>query len=86
MIRQPNQPRVVVTGIGMVTALGSTMAETWEAVIAGRSGVAALTRFDPGDLPEPVRIAAEVKNFSPDGVLDEQVDSPRLLPVQHAVR
>jgi len=58
--------------MGMVTALGNTGAETWAGVVAGRSGTGPLTRFDPIDLPEHVRIAAEVKDFSPDAVLDRK--------------
>ena len=54
--------RVVVTGTGALTPLGGAD-ETWEALVAGRSGVGAITAFDPGDLP--VRIAAEVTAFDP---------------------
>jgi len=54
--------RVVVTGTGAVTPLG-TADETWEALVAGRSGVGPITAFDPIDLP--VRIAAEVRGFDP---------------------
>ena len=64
--------RVAVTGIGMVTALGSTADETWEAVVEGRSGVGPLTRCALGELPPAVGIAAEVRNFSSDGVLDSK--------------
>jgi 3-oxoacyl-[acyl-carrier-protein] synthase II len=49
--------RVVVTGLGCVTPLGTDVVSTWEAVTAGRSGVAPLARFDASDLA--VRIAAE---------------------------
>ncbi|CAN5744498.1 beta-ketoacyl-ACP synthase II [soil metagenome] len=64
--------RVVVTGVGMVTALGNTGSETWSGVVEGRSGTGPLTRFDPIDLPPSVCIAAEVKSFSPDSVLDRK--------------
>ncbi|CAN5671318.1 beta-ketoacyl-ACP synthase II [soil metagenome] len=64
--------RVVVTGIGMVTALGSTGEETWKNVRAGRSGTGRLTRFAPRDLPAAVCIAAEVKDFSPEPVVDRK--------------
>ncbi len=56
--------RVVVTGLGAVTPVGSDAATTWEALTAGRSGVAAIESFDMPDLP--VQIAAEVKGFDPD--------------------
>ncbi len=61
--------RVVVTGIGAVTAVGHTAEETWEAMVAGRSGIAPITLFDPE--PYPVRIQAEVKNFE----LGDRVDA-----------
>jgi 3-oxoacyl-[acyl-carrier-protein] synthase II len=64
--------RVVVTGVGMVTALGNTGDETWKNVLAGRSGTGPLTRFAPRDLPAAVCIAAEVKDFSPESVLDRK--------------
>ncbi|MCM3386535.1 beta-ketoacyl-ACP synthase II [Ureibacillus chungkukjangi] len=53
--------RVVITGIGAVTPLGNSIEETWENVIAGKSGVGALTRLDAEKFP--VKIAAEVKDF-----------------------
>ncbi|MCP4543414.1 MAG: beta-ketoacyl-ACP synthase II [Chloroflexi bacterium] len=53
--------RVVVTGLGAMTPLGLTMKETWEGLLAGRSGIAEITQFDASDLP--VRIAGEVKGF-----------------------
>ena len=55
--------RVVVTGIGAITALGLTMTETWEGLLAGKSGIGPITQFDPSDLP--VRIAGEIKGFDP---------------------
>ncbi len=56
--------RVVVTGAGVVTALGETVEATWDGMLAGRSGVGPITLFDATGLP--VRIAAEVPDF--DGV------------------
>ena len=55
--------RVVVTGMGIISPLGHTVAETWDNIKNGRSGVAPLTRFDPADYA--VKIAAEVKNWDP---------------------
>lgn len=55
--------RVAVTGMGLVTPLGNTAAETWQAMLAGCSGAAPITRFDPAALP--VRFACEVKGFDP---------------------
>jgi 3-oxoacyl-[acyl-carrier-protein] synthase II len=61
-------PRVVVTGVGAITPVGLTAAETWKNLLAGVSGVGPLTRLDPSRLP--VKIAAEVKNFDPNLYLD----------------
>jgi 3-oxoacyl-[acyl-carrier-protein] synthase II len=64
------QPRVVVTGMGAVTALGLDVESTWQGMIAGRSGVGPITQFDPSRLT--TRIAAEVKGFDPSAVLDRK--------------
>jgi 3-oxoacyl-[acyl-carrier-protein] synthase II len=60
--------RVVVTGLGAVTPLGNDAPSTWDAAVAGRSGIDWIRSFDPGD--SPVRIAAEVKDFDPTGLGD----------------
>ena len=54
--------RVVITGVGAVTAVGHTAEETWQAMVDGRSGIGPITLFDPE--PYPVRIQAEVKGFA----------------------
>lgn len=56
--------RVVVTGVGLVSALGNTAQETWAGLIEGRSGVGPITHFDATEFP--VRFAAEVKDFEPE--------------------
>jgi len=53
--------RVVITGIGALTALGLTCAETWDGLLQARSGIGPITLFDASDLP--VRVAGEIKNF-----------------------
>lgn len=55
--------RAVVTGIGAVTPLGLSIAETWDGLVAGRSGVGTITLFDASEMP--VRIAGEVPGFDP---------------------
>lgn len=55
--------RVVVTGIGAISPVGQTMASTWDAVVAGRSGAGQITLFDTSD--HKVTIAAEVRDFEP---------------------
>jgi 3-oxoacyl-[acyl-carrier-protein] synthase II len=56
--------RVVVTGVGLVSALGNTSAETWAGLLAGRSGIAPITHFEASNFP--VRFAGEVKGFDPE--------------------
>src|SRR6266487_250 len=53
--------RIAVTGLGAVTPLGNDARSTWDAAVAGESGIDWIRSFDPGDAP--VRIAAEVKDF-----------------------
>jgi 3-oxoacyl-[acyl-carrier-protein] synthase II len=60
--------RVVVTGLGACTAVGHTAEESWQSLIAGKSGIARITQFDPSNYPS--RLAAEVKDFRPADFLD----------------
>ncbi|MGO8685304.1 MAG: beta-ketoacyl-ACP synthase II [Thermoleophilia bacterium] len=62
--------RVVVTGMGVVTALGHTVDEFWRRLVAGESGVGRITRFDDSVLS--VHIAAEVKGFDPHNYMDKR--------------
>ncbi|HEY5996772.1 MAG TPA: beta-ketoacyl synthase N-terminal-like domain-containing protein, partial [Candidatus Deferrimicrobiaceae bacterium] len=60
--------RVVITGLGAVTPLGVGIGPTWEALLAGKSGVAPITRFDPSQFS--TRFAAEVKDFRAEDFID----------------
>lgn len=62
--------RVVVTGMGMVTALGNDVASTWEGLVSGRSGVRTIESFDPSRVTS--RVAAEVRDFDPSSILDRK--------------
>jgi len=55
--------RVVVTGLGLICAVGNSTEEVWKALLAGKSGVGPITGFDASNFA--CRIAAEVKNFDP---------------------
>ena len=55
--------RVVVTGLGLICAVGNTSEESWRNLLAGKSGIARITGFNPSDFA--CQIAAEVKNFAP---------------------
>ena len=63
-------PRVVVTGMGALTALGNDVASTWEGLVAGRSGIRTIERFDPFRLAS--RMAGEVRDFDASHVLDRK--------------
>jgi len=53
--------RVVVTGLGIVSPVGNSVAEAWDNLLAGRSGIGPITRFDASNIS--ARIAGEVRNF-----------------------
>ena len=62
--------RVVVTGLGMLTPLGIGVEANWEALMAGRSGIGPITKFDAAEYKS--RIAGEVRNFNPEDFLDKK--------------
>ena len=62
--------RVVVTGMGAVTALGNDVASTWDGLVAGRSGIRRIERFDPSRLTS--QMAGEVRDFDASNVLDRK--------------
>ena len=62
--------RVVVTGVGVVSALGTGTEKNWSALMAGKSGIDRITRFDASDLPS--QIAGEVKDFNPEDFIDKK--------------
>jgi len=60
--------RVVVTGIGCLSALGPDTVTFWDSLLKGRSGISRLTRFDPTDFPS--KVGAEIKDFDPGKFMD----------------
>jgi 3-oxoacyl-[acyl-carrier-protein] synthase II len=62
--------RVVITGIGLITALGHTVEETWQALCQGHSGIGPIRNFDAREYP--VRFAAEVRDFDASLYLDRK--------------
>jgi 3-oxoacyl-[acyl-carrier-protein] synthase II len=62
--------RVVVTGLGMVTPLGTGIEKNWEMVCAGKSGIGPITKFDASQFPS--QIAGEVLDFKSEDFLDKQ--------------
>lgn len=62
--------RVVVTGIGVVSPVGTGLEKFWQSLVDGKSGIDLITRFDASDLP--TRIAGEVKDFDPLDFLEKK--------------
>lgn len=62
--------RVVITGLGTINSVGHSVKESFEAVVNGVCGIDAIKLFDVSDFP--VQIAAEVKNFDPETVMDKK--------------
>src|SRR3954471_1833165 len=69
-MRDGQRRRVVVTGLGMVTPLGLTVASTWEGIVAGQSGIGTITRFDTTGLE--TTIAGELKGYDPTEYMDRK--------------
>ena len=59
---RPNRRRVVVTGLGCISPVGNTVAAAWDALIAGQSGIATITKFDASAFS--TTFAGEVKGFA----------------------
>ena len=70
MTEYPPRRRVVITGLGAVTPVGIGVDNTWQAVLAGKSGIGSITRFDASGYA--CRIAAEVKGFDPADYLEKK--------------
>ena len=60
--RKLTRRRVVITGLGIISPVGNTVEQAWQNIVAGRSGIDRVTRFDASSFP--VQIAGEVKNFN----------------------
>ena len=72
--------RVVVTGLGLVSPLGSTVADSWAAALRGESGIGPITRFDVSAFP--VRFGGAVRNFSLESYLPPK-EARRMDPFMH---
>lgn len=75
--------RVVVTGVGVVSPLGTGNQKNWDALVAGKSGIDRITRFDASDLP--VQIAGEVKDFNAEEFIDKKEIKKMDLFIQYAL-
>ncbi|MEO2065547.1 MAG: beta-ketoacyl synthase N-terminal-like domain-containing protein, partial [Desulfurobacteriaceae bacterium] len=75
--------RVVITGLGVVSPVGSDVETFWKNITSGKSGIGRITKFDPTGFP--VQIAGEVKDFDPLKYFDKK-EIRRLDPfIQFAV-
>ncbi|MEN8199095.1 MAG: beta-ketoacyl-ACP synthase II [Thermodesulfobacteriota bacterium] len=77
------QRRVVVTGVGLVTPLGTGTEKSWNNLLSGKSGVAPITRFDASAMPS--QIAAEVKDYVPLEHFDKKAAKHLDLFVQYGI-
>src|SRR6202166_5089268 len=82
-MRRIGDRRVVVTGLGLVTPLGTGIEKNWEALMAGRSGIGPITRFDASDFP--TTIAGEVRDFDPLDWIEKKDIRKMDLFIQYAV-
>jgi len=82
-MRRIGNRRVVITGTGLVTAIGIGVEENWEALMAGRSGIGPVTRFDVTHFA--ARIAGEIKNFNPEDWIEKRDIKKMDLFIQYAV-
>jgi 3-oxoacyl-[acyl-carrier-protein] synthase II len=78
-----NKRRVVVTGLGVITPLGSNVSKTWEAICKGASGVGRITTFDAADFP--CQIAGEVKDFHPEDFIERKEIKKMDIFIQYAL-
>ncbi len=83
LTRKNGQKRVVITGVGTVSPLGLNLTESWQNALAGKSGVAPITRFDASGFD--VRFAGEVKNFNCDDVVDKKDQKKMDLFIQYTM-
>ena len=72
----PTERRVVITGLGAVSAAGIGAPALWQALLAGRSAISEISRFDVSDMKS--RIAGEVKDFDPVKLIDARLKPKRL--------
>jgi 3-oxoacyl-[acyl-carrier-protein] synthase II len=75
--------RVVITGVGAVSPLGTGNVANWDALVKGQSGISLITRFDASDMP--VKIAGEVKGFNAEDFIDKKEIKKMDLFIQYAM-
>lgn len=83
LTRANGQKRVVITGIGSISPLGTTLAESWENALKGKSGIVNITKFDTSQ--STVKFAGEVKDFNPDTYIEKKEQKKMDLFIQYAI-
>lgn len=82
-LRPNGQKRVVITGVGVVSPLGNSTQDTWQAALKGLSGIAAITKFDAAQFD--VKFAGEVKNFPADSYIEKKEQKKMDLFIQYSI-
>lgn len=75
--------RVVVTGLGVISPVGNTVAECWESLVSGKNGIGPITRFDTTNYK--AKLGAEVKNFDPCAYMEKSESLRTDLFAQYAI-
>jgi 3-oxoacyl-[acyl-carrier-protein] synthase II len=80
---QTNRRRVVITGMGTLNPCGNSVPETWANLLAGKSGIGLIDRFDTTDFA--CKIAGQVKGFNPDDTIDKKEQKKMDIFIQYAM-
>jgi 3-oxoacyl-[acyl-carrier-protein] synthase II len=75
--------RVVITGMGTINPCGNTVQDTWDSLLAGKSGIGLITKFDATDFN--CKIAGQVKDFNPDSCIDRKEQKKMDIFIQYAM-
>lgn len=78
-----SKKRVVITGLGMISPLGSNVEESWKGILAGKSSIGLIEHFDASDLS--CRICSHVKNFDPLPFMPEKEARKKDLFIQYGI-
>ena len=85
MLDSRGRPRIVITGMGVMSPLGHSTAESWDSLLNGRSGIGSITHFDVDRYDFPTRIAGEIKQFNAKDHMDFKEARRMSLVSQYAV-
>ena len=83
MVMKENEMKVVVTGLGVISPVGNSVAEAWENIRNGVSGIGPITKFDASRVDS--KVAGEVKNFDIKNYVDFKTSKRMALFTQYAV-